>query len=326
MPVASDQTATTADSSGFLPIALDTLSATPNLDFDLFIRPEAAGPMVMFCERSHPLQGSELGRLASAGVATLYISVANHMAYNRYLRETVLKNDDLKPTQRYKILRTANRAVFQNAFRGGNTNRMVRFAAEFGQEMVDVVCDQQLVFAKLLPLMAHDYYTYTHVTNVCTYCVALASELGVSRQTDLPKIAEGALLHDLGKRKIAPAVLNRRGKLTKEQWEIVQRHPTDGFRDLCRREDLSWGQLMMVYQHHERLDGRGYPVGLVGDEVHYWARICKVGDVFDALTSDRPYRKAEPLEYVLDFLSQRAGTEFDKEMVQCLTAMIQTGG
>ena len=116
--------------------------------------------------------------------------------------------------------------------------------------------------------------------------------------------------------------LNHPGRLNEEQWELVRKHPTDGFRALCHRSDVNWGQLMMTYQHHERLDGRGYPVGVVGKEIHDWARICKVADVFDALSSDRPYRKAEPINKVLEFLEQRIGTEFDEDMVQCLQATV----
>ncbi len=79
---------------------------------------------------------------------------------------------------------------------------------------------------------------------------------------------------------------------------------------------------MMIYQHHERPDGKGYPVGVCGAEIHPWARICKVADVFDALTSDRPYRKADSPAKVLEFMSTKVGTEFDEEMFQCFRATI----
>ncbi|MHC4407345.1 MAG: HD-GYP domain-containing protein [Planctomycetota bacterium] len=325
MAVASDEKLANS-SRGFLLIAIDTLAPTPALDFDLYLRPEAAGPVVMFREKSYPLEGGELSRLIEAGVKTLHIPVAAHEAYLHYLRESVIKNDQLTPQQRYKVLRVANRAVFETVFRRGNVDEMIQLAEKLGHQMVDLVCSRDLVLSNLLPLMAHDYYTYTHVTNVCTYCLVLATTLGIQEERDLVDIAEGALLHDIGKRKIPPAVLNHPGKLSGEQWETVRRHSSDGFRELCGRDDLTWGQLMMVYQHHERLDGNGYPVGVVGCEIHPWAWICKLADVFDALTSDRPYRKAEPVAKVLDFFTLRTGTEFDEEIVQCLKAAVQRKG
>ena len=105
--------------------------------------------------------------------------------------------------------------------------------------------------------------------------------------------------------------------------QVVQCHPAVGY-DILEPLKYSEQVRLWVYQHHERLDGRGYPAGLVDEEIHDWARICKVADVFDALSSDRPYRKAEPLDKVLDFLVERIGTEFDKDMVQCLLAMIKS--
>jgi len=308
---------------GFLPIAIETLVPTSKLEFDLHIRPDRAGAVVMFRERKYPLETEDLRRLTESGITTLYIAVADHVAYRQYLNDEVINNERVPATQRYRVLRTANRAVFQSAFRSGNVDRMVGFASQFGHQVTELVCDQGLVLNSLLPLMAHDYYTYTHVTNVCTYCVVLAGGLGIRDEDDLVHLAVGALLHDVGKRKIPPALLNHPGRFNDEQWELVRRHPTDGFCEVCLRPDLTWGQLMMIYQHHERLDGRGYPVGLVDREIHDWARICKVADVFDALSSDRPYRKAEPVDKVLDFLVARAGTEFDKEMVRCLRAMIE---
>jgi HD-GYP domain-containing protein (c-di-GMP phosphodiesterase class II) len=322
MPAVTRDKPARPDDRGYLPIAIGTLVPTGALDFDPFIRPDRAGPTVLFRERSYPLRTEDLQPLDAAGVQTLYIRVAAHVAYRDYLNREVIANKSVPSTQRYQALRTANRTVFQTAFRSGNVDRMVDVAAKIGQQMTDLVCDENVVVGHLLPLMVHDYYTYTHVMNVCTLCLVLAVASGIGERAALLAIAEGALLHDIGKRHIPPAVLNHPGRLTEEHWELVRRHPTDGFRDLCLRRDLQWGQLMMVYQHHERPDGRGYPVGVVDEEIHDWARICKVADVFDALSSDRPYRKAEPIEWVLDFLDQRAGTEFDKDLVQCLRTTI----
>ena len=80
---------------------------------------------------------------------------------------------------------------------------------------------------------------------------------------------------------------------------------------------MGWGQLMMVYQHHERPDGQGYPVGIEQDEIHPWAEICSVVDVFDALTSERPYRRPMPAPRALEYLQSKAGTQFNAEIVQC---------
>jgi HD-GYP domain-containing protein (c-di-GMP phosphodiesterase class II) len=133
----------------------------------------------------------------------------------------------------------------------------------------------------------------------------------------LAQIAAGALLHDIGKRHIPRYVLNKAGKLTDDEGDLVRAHPAIGFRELLDRGDLAWGQLMMAYQHHERLDGSGYPTGTLADEIHPWSKICAVADVFDAMTSQRPYRRALPVKEVCDYLEKRAGTQFDQDIVSC---------
>jgi len=133
------------------------------------------------------------------------------------------------------------------------------------------------------------------------------------------------MLHDLGKRFIPSRILTKTTRLTPEEREIVESHPTRGYVELCEKSDLDFGQLMMVYQHHEHMDGNGYPVKVMADEIHPWARMLAVVDVFDSMTAKRPEGRAATLDQVLDFLRQQAGTQFDCEVVKCWTsAMTKT--
>src|SRR4029079_622265 len=107
---------------------------------------------------------------------------------------------------------------------------------------------------------------------------------------------------------------------TSDEREEMQSHVQSGFEALCFQPGIAWGQLMMVYKHHERLDGRGYPCNLVAEDIHDWAKICAVADVFDALTCDRPHRGAISVTEALEFFQRRAGVSFDREVVRCLIA------
>jgi HD-GYP domain-containing protein (c-di-GMP phosphodiesterase class II) len=101
-------------------------------------------------------------------------------------------------------------------------------------------------------------------------------------------------------------------------------HPILGFRKLAHRPELNEGQLMMAYQHHERIDGRGYPVGCVGSEIHPWAKLCSVVDVFEAVTSRRPYRQPLSRSKALELQERESGTAFDAEMLKCWKSVIQS--
>src|SRR5258708_7070590 len=99
--------------------------------------------------------------------------------------------------------------------------------------------------------------------------------------------------------------------------EIVRRHPTLGFRKLCHRPDLSLGQLLMIYQHHEQIDGGGYPVGHLGSEIHEWGNVEPGAGVFEALTSPRPCREGFPFEKACEMMISKSGTAFDPEFLKC---------
>jgi HD-GYP domain-containing protein (c-di-GMP phosphodiesterase class II) len=248
--------------------------------------------------------------------------VAEHTAYRQFLEETVLRNENVSAGQRFRVLQIANRVVFQAAFNSRAVDQMVAFAAEYGEELVNIVGDETLAASELLALMAHDYYTYTHATNVSVLSLLIARQIGMSVTDGIVALATGAVLHDMGKRQIAPALLNQRKPLTRRQRETIQEHPGRGFQELCGRQDLLWEQLMIVYQHHERLNGRGYPVGVAGEEIHPWARICAVADVYDAMASARPYRAAASLSEVWKVLEEGSDPEFDREFVKALRAVV----
>ena len=307
-----------------VPVSLDSPPAAL-LDFDVYLQPIATEAPILFHRGTHPLSVDDIERLARRGVRNLYVAVADQTAYRRHLRDEVCLNADVPPFERYKVLRDINEAVFEAVFRAGELEDMRQIAEDFGRPLASILGGNDLMLQELFSLMRHDTGTYAHSVSVATYCLILAKNLGIDSMEDLEAIATGALLHDIGKRHIQSGVLNCPGPLSDAQRELVEEHPTLGFKELFPREDVSWGQLMLVYQHHERVDGQGYPVGLTGEEIHPWARICAVADIFHALTSERPYRKPMPFEEALEYLDQRAGARVDKEIVECFNATMMPG-
>lgn len=299
------------------PIEIASLCANVPLEFDLFMRTSPEQPPVLYRERHYPLEADEFRALSENGVQTLYIAERAAAAYEDYVRKWALPNRVIPPTERYKIIRTISRAGHLQSLQSDCCDRMVQAAVQMAEALVDAIIDDDMILSDLFRVMQHDFCTFIHAANVAVYCLALSPALGISERSDLTAIAVGALLHDIGKRKIPHAILNKPGKLTRSEMAQVKKHPRDGFDELADRADLNWGQLMMVYQHHEHLDGRGYPVGVEQDELHPWAQICAVADVFDALTSERPYRAPMSVGQALAFLQRKSGTQFNAEIVTC---------
>jgi len=303
------------DSRALTPVAVGTLLTGRNFAFDLYIR-LGGEPSRLFLAKHHQLQQSDVDRLLERGITTLYVSSSSCREYCDYLCEHVVKDESRQPAERLQVLRDATKAVFDESFRSGQVDSIVQIVEGYARQITDVIYGSDVLLADLVGVMTHDYSTFTHATNVATYCILMAEMLGCSR-ADVAAAGQGALLHDVGKRFVPAGVFQKADALTARDREQIKEHPRRGFESLCRREDLSWGQLMMVYQHHERCDGGGYPVGLVGNEIHPWARMCAVADVFDALTRERPYRGAVAEADVLEYLDREAGRGFDEEIVQC---------
>jgi HD-GYP domain-containing protein (c-di-GMP phosphodiesterase class II) len=305
-----------------MPIALGTLSASSVLAFDLFLPGERPGQMVLYRQRSYPLDQADLDRLLERGIHTLYISADDAERYRGHLRDSIITNEALSPVYRYQALRDAARVVLTDALSNGDYGSAVAVTKDLSREMVRTVCDSKLIVGELLKTMSHDYSSFTHAVNTATYCLLLAKRWGVSDEKELLEIGQGALLHDIGMQHVPRQILLKPGKLTAQERQIVRQHATRGFLEICQRDDLSFGQLMMVYGHHERCDGLGYPVGLVRSEIHIYARLCAIADTFTALTANRPHRLASRKANVLEYLDRQAGRAFDEDMTLCWIATV----
>jgi HD-GYP domain-containing protein (c-di-GMP phosphodiesterase class II) len=158
--------------------------------------------------------------------------------------------------------------------------------------IVDLILKDQDTLQYLINITSHDYYTYSHSVEVGVLSVALAKSLfSETRGHDFHALGAGFFLHDVGKVNISKDIINKPGKLTDEEMNEMRRHPSLGFKLLNETSQLTDESKIIVLQHHERNDGKGYPKGLRGNEIHIYGRICAIADVYNALTTDRPYRK-----------------------------------
>ena len=172
---------------------------------------------------------------------------------------------------------------------------------------------------ELLTLLAdvytYDDYIFIHSFNVTLYTLALGMELKLQKK-QLEILGLGAILHDVGKMLVPVEILRKPGKLTEEEFLQIQKHAEYGFQLIKGVYTISLIVANCAYQHHERLDGSGYPRGAKGDEIHYYGKIIAVADVFDAVTSNRVYRKGMLPHEGLEILYAGAGTKFDKRIIE----------
>ncbi len=169
-------------------------------------------------------------------------------------------------------------------------------------------------FAKILlnTVSAKDHYTEEHSKRVCNLCVYFANFLGLDKNT-IDDIKLAASFHDIGKIGIPDHILLKQGKLTDEEFETIKLHPVIGA-NILGVSDIFLKVCPIIKGHHERIDGKGYPDHLKGDEIPYLARLLTVCDSFDAIISKRPYKEAATIEEGLEQIRQGLNTQFDKEL------------
>lgn len=174
-------------------------------------------------------------------------------------------------------------------------------------------------FAKTIEL--RDHYTGEHGESTVHYAIEIARELNLPLQ-DIEHIREAAVLHDLGKVGISDKILHKKSKLTKREFEEIKRHPQIAA-DIIRPIQFMHDIVPLVLYHHERWDGKGYPAGLKKEEIPIGARIIAVADVYQALTSNRPYRKAFPKKEAMAIIKGGSGTQFDPAVVSAFMSIIK---
>jgi hypothetical protein len=169
-----------------------------------------------------------------------------------------------------------------------------------------------------------DFYTRGHSDRVSRGSVMIAQEIGM-RGERVEAIRYAGMLHDVGKLGVPTRVLQKNGKLTEEEYAAIQLHPMHGL-DIVREIGFLDEALAGIMHHHERIDGRGYPMGLAGDEIPEFARVLAVADAFDSMTSNRSYRGARPAAEAIAELRKWAGTQFDPAFVDAFVAAIKREG
>ncbi len=185
-------------------------------------------------------------------------------------------------------------------------DRQIRYAVK---HVMDQFKDNPALLANLQEMRDQGDVVFSHSVGVCSLSVVLAMDLDYS-DDELKALAAGALLHDVGKMYVDDKIWQMPRRLTDEEFAQVRKHPGFGYQMLRRFPQVDERAARVAHEHHERYDGLGYPRGIKGEEIHPFARIVSVVDVFDALTSKRPYREAWSVERALALIYEESGRAF----------------
>lgn len=253
------------------------------------------------------------------------IGISDFSRENRLTTTTAILDSANKALQRAKES-GGNRAILFSALYRDHKKRrgkvsykqeveiLKRKISKLGQRVDRAVLESMYAFSRSLE--ARDNYTAEHAETMVSIALAIGKKIGLDKHT-LENLEKAAVLHDIGKIGISDAILRKKGKLTPEEYKAIKAHPQIGA-EIIRAVHFLRDVVPIVLHHHERFDGKGYPSGLKNGEIPLNAQIIAIADAYQALISDRPYRKAYTKKEALKILKEEAGTHFDEQIVNAL--------
>jgi len=277
----------------FTPLSLSRLRPDKPLTFDLYLKQDSR--FILYKHRALDISRDDIRRLRENGVETLFFHNKDRKEVRNYVEdsiEAILQEDNVPIERKAEALYESAVNVVEDIFENPRSGETIQRSRQIISHTVDFIISTPRSFVNLLTIRKHDYYTYTHSVNVCTFLVSLAQALGIHDRATLTSIGEGGLLHDLGKSMVPSAIINKRGPLTNTEWEEMRKHPRYGVEIARETRDLSDISLAIIGQHHEKPDGSGYPEGLKASELNIYANMASIVDVYDAITTSRSYSAA----------------------------------
>ncbi len=279
--------------ASYLPI--DRYSIRPDAvqPFDIFFK-SSDGKPVLYCASGNTVSSETCAEILERRIEKLFILKKDWSRYNLYVEEnldSILTEKDIAPFHKASLTYRSISYIAEQLFRSPKAEFIRRYRNTVMTSMGHVFADDAVLYS-LIGMTSFDFTTFNHSINVGIFSLGLLREFFPA--TDIPNIKEvaaGFFLHDIGKSRIPPDILHKRGALSKVEWKCMRGHVEEGLGILDEHNLLTRESKIIVSQHHERHDGSGYPKGLRGDGIHVYAKICSIADVFDGLTSHRPWRK-----------------------------------
>ena len=303
--------------SDYLPINSNSLRADTKIGCDLYllVKTSTDSRYILYCRGDAVFENAKREMLIEENISRLFIKKEDQQTYYEYLEnnfQDIIFDTRIPSDERSKIVHGAAINLVKDLFKDPKNSNIER-TKTFAYNMVDYILREGRAAHSLLKIAIHEYYTYTHSVNVAAVGTLFAKDLGLE-EDDLKRFCAGILLHDVGKTKISTDILNKNGKLTDEEYSKIKEHPELGVAILKETGNGFTDEYTVTLQHHENYDGTGYPHGLQKEEIHRCGRIARIIDVYDALTTNRPYAKAvRPFAALVEMRDKMLNC-FDKEL------------
>lgn len=315
--------------SEYFPIPVASLRIDTITRFDLYLQVRADEPMVLYAEKDITFSDDARKRLEDNNVEYLYVKAKAETAYLGYLESNlhqILTDPDIPIGEKAEILYVSAQGLVKEILDNPEVERGIERSKAIVQNTVHMLISQQSALSHLIKTATYDYFTYTHSVNACVYGLALAQRTSMVEPAALREFGNGALLRDVGMGQIDSRIVNDPGQLSVQDYEVLKQHPILGEETLRNLGGLSKMSLDIVRHHHEKMNGTGYPDALTKNEIHPLVRICSIGDIFNALTTHRSYRRAYSSFDALKIMSTEMRDELDTDYLRVFVELMGNPG
>lgn len=305
-----------------VPVSHLALGSVP--PYDLYLPPRDTSAPLLFFRKGMTFTEENRRDLEQKKVKKLYIRQDNQELYRQSVEANlgnILSDKTLPMAERSEILYDSAQYLVHTMLDDPNHPDMLDRSGRIVDHTVQFLFRESKAFYHLMQVTSYDYYTYTHSVNAFVFSTALAQRVG-HNEVEMHSLGQGALLHDIGKSRLSTETLNCKGKLNDAQWKEMKMHPVFGH-DILKEQGVSDDVVLDVtLHHHEKLHGKGYPEGLANGQVSHWARITAIADIFDALTTRRPYKEAMTSFSSLRLMKDEMTGELDPDLFHTFVGLM----
>jgi len=307
--------------SEFIPIRIDTVSDNELIDFDLYTLEQ--NRYFLFCTAFSNFKKGDLSKTYIHRTKYLYIKKEHKRNYRRYVEKNLpnlLTDNAILSDDKVDIVYDVSSSMITEVFTEDMVLKKERVNG-FVNNVIDFVFSQKVALRELIKFAEHDFYTYNHSLHVFIYTTMFASFLKIRDQKMLSSISQGAFLHDIGKSNVALNIINKPGPLDEDEWQEMQQHPIYGIQLARDKMDINDPIILsIILNHHERLDGKGYPTHK--KNINLYDKIVGIADTYDAITSNRAYQMAKKPFDALKYMIQTQSRRLDPDLMQKFAIML----
>jgi putative nucleotidyltransferase with HDIG domain len=306
----------------YVPIDLEYIQLDTVCDQEIYLH--VHDRYVLYRGANLPFTFQEKIRLEATKTRFVYIACSNEQELRRFYEKNlgnIIENDKIPTEKKCDVLYRCALGIAQDIFERPDQQETMQRSKGVVDNTIKLLFRDSNAFSHMISLSGHDYYTYTHSVNVLTFTITLLSNLGFKDQKFLKEAGMGALLHDVGKTKVPIEILNKPSKLTEEEWQIMKSHPVFGA-EIVEKAKMPERGVDVIVQHHERVNGKGYPHGLYGEAIPMASQVVSLVDAYDAMTSDRVYQKAKSSFEAMRIITQEMKEHYNPKMVETFIRML----